>query len=71
MIDSKTIKLIENSIEEIDEKREIPEELLSELINKNYFRLILPKSLNGVEISKQYPINKCSIYGKRFSKKNF
>ena len=43
MIDSKTIKLIENSIEEIDEKREIPEELLSELINKKiisdyYFR---------------------------------
>ena len=34
MIDSKTIKLIENSIEEIDEKREIPEELLSELIQK-------------------------------------
>ena len=50
MIDSKTIKLIENSIEEIDEKREIPEELLSELINKNYFRLLLPKSLNGVEM---------------------
>ena len=50
MIDSKTIKLIENSIEEIDEKREIPEELLSESINKNYFRLLLPKSLNGVEM---------------------
>ena len=50
MIDTKTIKLIENSIEEIDEKREIPNELLSELINKNYFRLLLPKSLNGIEM---------------------
>ncbi|MBU45993.1 MAG: hypothetical protein CMD28_01050 [Flavobacteriales bacterium] len=50
MIDSKTLILIENSIEEIDEKREIPEKLLSELISNNYFRLLLPKSLNGVEM---------------------
>ena len=50
MNDTKTIKLIESSIEEIDEKREIPEELLIELINKNYFRLLLPKSLNGIEM---------------------
>ena len=40
MIDSKTIKLIESSIEEIDEKREIPKELIKELINNNYFRLL-------------------------------
>ena len=50
MIDSKTITLIENSIEEIDEKREIPEKLLAKLISNNYFRLLLPKSLNGVEM---------------------
>tara|TARA_Y100000768_G_C23956835_1_gene673271 strand:+ start:720 stop:1814 length:1095 start_codon:yes stop_codon:yes gene_type:complete len=50
MIDSKTIKLIENYVEEIDDKREIPEKLLIELINNNFFKLLLPKSLNGNEM---------------------
>ena len=34
----------------IDESKEIPKDLISELLNENFFRLLLPKSYGGLEM---------------------
>jgi len=50
MLSKNLINLIKKNIDVIDNSREIPSELLEELLNKNLFRLLLPKTYGGLEI---------------------
>ena len=50
MLSKKLISLIEKNISIIDDSREIPSEIIDELINKKFFRLLLPKTYGGIEM---------------------
>ena len=51
MLSKKLISLIKKNITIIDDSREIPSEVIDELVNENYFRLLLPKTYGGLEIN--------------------
>ena len=50
MIPENISSLIKANIEKIDESKEIPKDLISELLNENFFRLLLPRSYGGLEM---------------------
>ena len=50
MLSKKLISLIEKNISIIDDSREIPSEIIDELLNKKFFRLLLPKTYGGIEM---------------------
>ena len=51
MVTENISSLIKANIEKIDESKEIPKDLISELLNENFFRLLLPKSYGGLNIT--------------------
>ena len=50
MVPENISSLIKANIEKIDESKEIPKDLISELLNENFFRLLLPRSYGGLEM---------------------